>query len=303
MRIIIFMKVLFMKTYHSRIIGLIILSISCQFFSGCGEQPNTKLTKVTYGDLIQQVSVSGVVIANRKTIISAPYNSYIKKLYVVVGQTIVEGTPIVSLTQSLRNVEEEPHPLRAPFTGTVVQIFKTAGEYVSVGGNVGVGSPIGNEAIVRIDDLSKLFIEALVPEIEIDKLKEGQEVIIKSLALLNKTYKGVIKNIFLAAREQGEFDKAKVEFKIIIEILDADQRLKPGMSIIADIVTNKRTHILTLRHEYVLRKGVEYFVTTRNGKQKSIQVGLATDEAVEILDGVKAGESIRQIDFMSELQR
>ena len=162
---------------------------------GCTMQSRKagNLSTVSFNDLVQRVTVPGVVSSNRKTMISAPYSGYIKKIYVQVGQKVAEGAPIVSVVQSLRNSSEEVYPLRAPFAGTVAQVLKTEGEYVEQYGNSGgTGGGGKGNSIIRIDDLSHLFVDATSPEIEVDKLQEGQVVVFLVLVLLRRSYKGKI---------------------------------------------------------------------------------------------------------------
>lgn len=256
-------------------------------------KPSINIAPVAYNDIVQRVTVPGSVVANRKTLISAPYSGYIKKIYVHLGQKVQEGEPIVSITQSLRNSNEEVFPLRAPFGGTVVQVLRTEGEYIEAT-NYNVGS-----SVVRIDDISKLFVEAIAPEAEISKLREGQEVVIKASALLSHAYKGKIRHISLAAKEQKEWsDKTRVEFTLQIEVLNPDSSLLPGMSVIVDIITNEAKHVLTLRHEYIQKENDSYFVVAASGKKKSIQVGIQNEEFFEIKSGLSEGEQIQQNDFL-----
>jgi multidrug efflux pump subunit AcrA (membrane-fusion protein) len=203
----------------------------------------------------------------------------------------------VSVAQSLRGSHEEVFPLRAPFTGTVVQVLKTEGEYVEQQ-NAQAGS-----AIVRIDDLSRLFVDASAPEIEIGKLKEGQDAIIKASAILTKSFHGKIRKITLASKEQKDWDRSRVEFPVMIEVTDPQEReLKSGMSVVVDIVTRQIKDVLTLRHEYIQKEGDKFWVTLENGTRKGVEIGAQNEEVVEIRNGIQEGEKVRQIDFLSVSQ-
>jgi multidrug efflux pump subunit AcrA (membrane-fusion protein) len=235
-----------------------------------------------------------VVVPQRKTIISAPYSGYIRKIYVHVGQKVQAGDPIVSIAQSVRSQDEEVHPLRAPFSGTVVHVLKTEGEFVeqTAQGN-------STNGIVRIDDLSRLYIEATAPEIEVTKLKTGQEGVVKALAILNQTYSGRIENISLAAKEQDKWERSRVEFPILLRILNADSQLKPGMSVIVDITTKKLPQVLALRHEFIQKEKDRYLITTPQGEKKQITVGTQNEEVFEVISGLREGDKVRQVDFMA----
>jgi cobalt-zinc-cadmium efflux system membrane fusion protein len=256
--------------------------------------PVANIGTVSKGDLIQRVTIAGAVNPNRKTVISAPYNGYVRKIYVQIGDHVKEGQPIVSVAQSLRGSSDDIYPLRAPFDGTVVQILKTEGEYVDQ-------QNTGN-AMVRIDDLTRIFVEASAPEIEFGKLKIGQEVVIKASAILSRSFKGKIAHISLAAKEQKDWDKSRVEFPVIIEVTDNDGSLQPGMSVIVDIITKKLTGALTLRQEFIQKDNDQFFVVTEDGVKKNITVGMQNEEAFEIKSGLSEGERIRQTDYLSTLK-
>jgi multidrug efflux pump subunit AcrA (membrane-fusion protein) len=248
---------------------------------------------VTKGDLIQRVTIAGSIVPFRKSVITAPYNGYVKKLFVKIGDHVKAGDPLVSINQSLQS-SDGVFPLRAPFNGYVVQEGKEEGEFVKEGD--------AKDFIVRIDDLSKLFIVANSPEIDRVKVKEGQEGIIKASAVSGKTYKGIIRELSNAAKEREEYSRSQVaEFPIRIEILDPDEQLKSGMSVVVDIVTDKKEKVLMLRHEFIRKENDSYFVIMKDKKRRDIKVGIQNEEVFEILDGLREGDFIEQVDF-SELQ-
>ncbi len=284
-----------MKTFSNKIIlsGILaVIVVTCFFFFRSGVS-NSK-NKDGYGsvvrqDLAQRVTIAGTVTPLRKTIITAPYNGYVKKFFVKIGDKVKQGDPIVSVVQSLQSGDNS-FPLRSPLAGTVVQIEKSEGEFVKE------GDP--KEFILRIDDASKLYVVANAPEIDRVKVKSGQDAVIKASAILNRKYKGVIRELSLAAREKDQWSRSQVvEFPIRIEITDSDEVIKPGMSVVIDVITAKKENVLTLRHEFIHRDNEKYYVVLNSGKRKDIQVGIQNEEAFEILSGLEEGEKIKQIDF------
>jgi multidrug efflux pump subunit AcrA (membrane-fusion protein) len=254
-----------------------------------------KMGTVERGDVIQRVTIAGSVTPDHKTLISAPYSAYVNKLYVQVGQHVKVGDPIVSLTQSLNGEHEDVHPMRAPFEGVVVQVLRVEGEYIDITNS---SSSNGN-SIVMIEDLRQLHIDANAPELDVQKLKVDQDVVIKASSILTRSYKGKIKNIALAAKEQQNWDKSRVEFSVLIDVLDADAQLEPGMSVVCDIVAKKVTHVLFLGDEFIQKDKDKYFVTDANGHPQPIEVGIQNEESFEIKSGVNEGEQVRETDFLS----
>jgi HlyD family secretion protein len=253
------------------------------------------MATVSRGDIIQKVTVPGVIAPRRKTQITPPYSGYIAKIFVQVGQHVSSNTPLVTIAQTLASRSEELYPLRSPFPGTVVQVMRSEGEYVEPNST--------DSKILRIDDLSQLYVEAAVPELEYSKLKLGQQVRIKASAASAKFYSGKIGRISEAALDKKvEWGgRSNVEFPVRIEILDADEQIKPGMSALVDVIPASRTNVLFLRHEYIERDSARMdlgAVTLDSGEKRSIKLGLQNEEVAEITDGLKEGDRVKLVDFI-----
>jgi multidrug efflux pump subunit AcrA (membrane-fusion protein) len=268
---------------------------------GCtkDEAVSGSLHAVERTDIIQKITVPGMIVPRRKTQITPPYAGYIQRIFVQIGQKVAANTPVVSIAQTLSTRSEEIYPLRSPFAGTVVQVTKTEGEYVEP-------NTSGN-TILRIDDLSQLLVEANVPELEYSKLKLEQKVRIKASAASARTYSGQIRRIAEAALEKkAEFgSRTNVEFAVTIEITDADSELKPGMSALVDVIPATRTGVLALRHEYLERsvtRLTEAVVTLDTGEKRNVTLGLQNEEMAEILTGLNEGQKVRIVDFKATAQ-
>jgi multidrug efflux pump subunit AcrA (membrane-fusion protein) len=238
-------------------------------------------------DLFQRVNISGAVTPHRMMIFVPPFEGYVRKIYVGLGDKVKAGDPVVKIAPG---GDDDAFPLRAPYDGVVVQVMKTEGQYVEKN---------KNDTIVRIDDLSRLYVVSDAPELDFAKLKVGQDVIIKASAIMDRTYKGKIIEIAQAASGQERWERSKVEFAIKAEITDHDSRLKPGMSVVLDVITEQSLGALTLRHEFIRKEGDAFFVTLENGTRRDVKVGLRNEEAFEIKEGLAEGEKVKPVDFLS----
>lgn len=253
-----------------------------------------RIGKAERKDLVQRVTVSGAVAPARQTTISVPYSGFVRKLYVGLGDKVKKDDPLVSVSQALDS-SERLFPLRAPYDGTVVQILKREGESVVASGS---GSDTGNR-ILRVDDLSKFFVNAGAAEIDVVKLKVGLETVIRIASVPQRTYKGVIREIALAPTEQERWNRGQTEFACRIEILDADAAVKSGLTLNMDIVTAKKENVVAVPHEFVEASDDGFFVTMKSGERRAIKVGLRNEEDFEVTEGLKAGDEIQQVDFLA----
>lgn len=239
--------------------------------------------------VVERVTISGFVAPERKTLITAPYKGYIRKLFVKLGSDIQAGAPVASVVTSL-STNEEVFPLRAPFAGKVVQLNKAEGEFVKE------ADP--TDFIARIDDLSHLYIDANVGEMDRIKIKIGQEAVVKASAILSRSYKGIVKELSFAAKDKDRWERGTgIEFPIRLEIMDFDSQIQPGMSVLLDIISQKKENVLFLRHEYILKDKNNYYVTLADGEKKEVEIGLQNEEGCEITNGLEVGDKVRKVDF------
>lgn len=244
---------------------------------------------VQLGEIIQRSSISGTIAPLRKTIITAPYQGYVKKVYIKLGQVVKAGDPIASVAPTLAS-GDAVFPLRAPFAGKVVQLNKAEGEFVKAAD--------ATDFIARVDDMSKLYVDSNIPELDRAKMKSGLEATIKASAILDRTYMGIVRELTFAAREDSRYGMTSTaEFPMRLEVLDFDDQLRPGMSVIVDIVTMKKQNVLTLRHEFIGADKGSYFVTLANGKRKKIGIGIQNEEYSEIISGIEPGAVVQKVDF------
>lgn len=274
-------------------IGLLLLAlVGFLVFRGGDKSQEKSFGVVERRDLVQRVTIAGSITPKRRTVVSAPYSGYVKQVFVAVGDQVKPGQPLVSITQSLQS-SEPVFPLRAPYAGTVVHVQKQEGENVKADDTV--------DYLMRIDDLSKFFVNANAPEIDRAKLRKGQETVIKASALPDRPYKGVITELTLAPKDSG--GRNQQEYPVRIEVLDKDELLGPGMSVVIDIITGKKEKVLTLRLEYVQRdEENQYYVILASGERRNIKTGMQNEEAFEIVDGLKESDKVQLIDFSSAVK-
>ena len=245
-------------------------------------------------DLNEKISIVGNVEPEKKTIITAPFNGYVQKMYVKIGDKVKKNAPIVSLRETLQSFNQFYYPIRAPFSGTTVHVLKEEGEFVTKN-NV-------EDYLVRIDKLDNLYIEFDVPELYRLKVKTGQKAVIKISTILNKQYKGVIESVSLAAKHQVVWrENDNIEFESKARILDVDKKIHPGMSAIIDIISAEKTQVLALPHEFISRENNAFFVVMEDNQKRDIKVGVQNEFYFEITEGLQEGEKVKQTDLVDTL--
>jgi HlyD family secretion protein len=169
----------------------------------------------------------------------------------------------------------------APFNGTVVAISTTTGDSVTPG-----------TVAVQLADLHTLQVAVSVSEVDINRLKVGQEVDLTLDAVEGQTFTGTVSSIgYLGTTTQGV-----VNFPVTVIITHPAPELKPGMTASAAVVTDKKTNVLLVPNRAIHVVGGQRTVTVLFEGQQipvTVQVGLTNDTESEITGGqLREGDTI-----------
>lgn len=126
--------------------------------------------------------------------------------------------------------------LTAPFNGTVTQANPTIGDQVTAG-----------TAGFRIDDLSSLLVDVQVSEVDINSVFVGQPATLSFDAILNEEYHGEVVQVGQA----GETVQGVVSFTVTVELTDADELVKPGMTAAVNIVVEEVKDVILIPNRAV----------------------------------------------------
>ncbi len=137
--------------------------------------------------------------------------------------------------QSLAGVQEvetyiTDASIKAPIDGIVTMINTDRGELVSTG-----------MSLATITDLSDVWVELEVDELQLPKFEEGQNVNIKVAAYKDQLFEGKVMRlnpnpdyaVKKASNENGEFDL--VSYGIKVKVLKSDKVLRPGMTAFVEL--------------------------------------------------------------------
>jgi HlyD family secretion protein len=142
--------------------------------------------------------------------------------------------------------------LIAPFEGTITEVKIKPGDQVSPG-----------TVAFRLDDLSRLLLDVPVSEVDISQLHEGQDVLLTFDAISEKQYSGKVVEV----ARVGNVNQGVVDFNVLVELVDLDELVKPGMTAAVNIIVNRLEDVLLVpnravrvkdgkRVVYVLRDGI-----------------------------------------------
>ena len=169
----------------------------------------------------------------------------------------------------------------------------------------GVSSYMVGTTIFQIGDPSEMIVKSSISEVDVGKLRVGQDVKTVADSYPDDVFMGNVKHIAPIGKiKQGA---SIVTFEVEIEIHNPDVRLRQGMSCDIDIIFAKRDSVLVVPVEAVhevMIKDAEGEVTTQVDSVVAykweedefheilIDLGLESSNRVEILSGLSDGDEV-----------
>ncbi len=183
----------------------------------------------------------------------------------------------VAAAQSTLNMAR----VAAPFDGTVTQSTPAIGDQVSAG-----------TIAFRIDDLSHLLVDLQVSEVDINNVEVGQTATLTFDAILNQEYIGKVVKVGQA----GDTVQGVVNFTVTVELTDADEFVKPGMTAAVNVIVKEQKDVVLVPNRAVRLVNEERVVYVLvNGQAQPVKVKLGTTDGVNsvlVSGDLKAGAAI-----------
>ena len=163
-------------------------------------------------------------------------------------------------------------------------------EGIVVERNATIGATVGSDAnLFKIIDISSVWIDANVFEKDVERVKLGQEVKVSVPAFPGSTFSGKV--ILISSVVDAETRSLKVR----TEVPNRDDKLKPDMFANVQIITDLNRTAISIPLAALLNDNGQsvVFVTADSKYEKRVVTpGIQSNDRVEILDGLKAGDKV-----------
>ena len=181
--------------------------------------------------------------------------------------------------------------ITSPISGTVV--YKNS----KLGDNLSKYSVSSSNVMATIADTSIMKFDMEVDELDISKVKVGQEVIVTIEALNNAEYVGTVTNINTIGKNVGGI----TTYTVTIE-MEGREEIYSGMNVDAEIHVASVESVIKVPLEAVRRGNVVYMKVPdptyqdedanvpAGYKKVTVEIGENNDEYIEIVSGVNEGD-------------
>ena len=243
------------------------------------------LARVDDGGSSQQVASLETQYQLAKTTFERQKNLWSQKIGSEI-QYLQAQTQMLSLQRSVAQAKAmlSKTEIRAPFSGTIDEVFVERGQVVSA----------GPQGLMRIVNLNNMYVSTSIPESYIGKLKVGTQVDV-FLTSLNKDYKGKVRQI-------GNFiNPNNRSFGIEVSIPNPENLLRPNQVAKLKVIDYTVKNAIVVPSNVIQEdgKGNQFvFVATNSdgktatAKKAMVTIGKSSDNVTEILSGLSANDII-----------
>jgi Cu(I)/Ag(I) efflux system membrane fusion protein len=169
--------------------------------------------------------------------------------------------------------------LRSPLRGVVVQKNVSSGQRIQAG-----------DAVYQVADLREVWLEGEVFERDLAAIRLGEMVTAEFAAMPGQPRQGRI--VYVSPTISAETRTTKIR----VALPNSDLILKPGMYATIQIRGAARSDALSVPRSAVLATGTRTLVFVKGAdgilSPREVELGGNTDDRVEILRGLTAGETV-----------
>ena len=176
--------------------------------------------------------------------------------------------------------------ITAPFSGVITRRYVDPGAFIPAATS---GSTAQSAALFTVMDFGKVRVQAAVPELEVPFIKAGLPVKVMVEELPSAKIDGTL------TRFSHALDDATRTMLAEIELPNPEGALRPGMYANVRITVERKSDALILPTDAVLfeRGRTSVFTMADNkARRTTVKTGFNDNGSVEMLDGVKLGDSV-----------
>lgn len=164
------------------------------------------------------------------------------------------------------------YALKSIINGMVYETFKEVGEIVR-----------RNDVVALLGDKNERIIQLSVDQQDVEKVKVGQEVILKIDVTGNKIYKGRVSKIYPAMNQNEQ------SFRVDAELEAGNKVNFTRTSVEANIVIAQKENALVIPRRFIATDGT---VTLKGGKTFQPELGIGNLAEVEVVKGLNGSETL-----------
>ncbi len=252
--------------------------------------------RVSTADMMDTIQIYGEVKLRQVVNIASQFDGRLSGFSLLTGDRVKKGAALgmiippmrEALLQSMGNLtdaqkqlvakEVKEIPLYSPINGVVLEVMQHTGDVLQKG-----------QAIVRIADLKHLDIYGDLPVKYLSRVKKTEKLAIQFINLPHKAM------ILPVSAFSGKVDTKKQTIGIRLALNNHSGDFRPGMQVILRFPGVFHKNAIVIPRTALLEEEGVYSVFVIHGKKaekRNIQIGIRNKNLVEVLSGLKSGETV-----------
>ncbi len=282
----------FLNIQISKFCTASIIFILCSLLYSCNQ---SKTVQAIRKNIIETVYASGKIMAENEHNIFSTSNGIVTKKLVNEGDTVKEKQPLfqienitatstlkvspdkINLLQNFSSSENlsESNIIHSDCKGIIYKTMKEQGEAIRF-----------NEPLILIGDAKNRIIKLSVDQQDINKIKNGQQVLLKTDITGDTIYIATVTKIYSLMDEAGQSFRVDAVFNENFP----HPFIHNGVE--ANIIINEKKNALVIPRSALT--GTDSLFIQQNGKQERIKVetGIVSSDYIEILKGIDESTQI-----------
>jgi multidrug efflux pump subunit AcrA (membrane-fusion protein) len=250
--------------------------------------PRVEVAAAHQGDLSATVIATGEV-EGRVAEISPSLQGRVEHVYREEGDWVSRGDLLCRIVAAPgmpaeQAVLTEHETVKAPFEGVVSRRYVDAGD-----------PAIPGRPVFAVADPNETWVTALVDDIDVAKVTEGQEVEILLPSYLGRSVRGRIVRLGATAVPRTALGSGGKVVRARVELLKAEPTLRPGMEVDVKAEAVVARNALLIPADSIIEDETGRWVfVVRDGRVRRTEVKIGANNYLEaqVLEGVTGGDPV-----------
>jgi multidrug efflux pump subunit AcrA (membrane-fusion protein) len=222
-----------------------------------------------------------VPIRNRSAAITSRVAGRIYSLKIQEGEPVRKGQTLVEVES--RQLGDPPPRVeyQSPIDGVVLDRHAVLGDNVEP-----------NKHLLKVVDLTDVYIEGRIFEGQISLVKIGQRVRVSVESYPKEEFEGKVEVV------SSSLDPKSRTLKVWVKVSNRDLKLRPNMRATLHMITGHSDSVIAVPHQSILGDAGDFFVFVQSDsnplefKKQRVVLGERDERFTEIVDGVLPGDKV-----------
>jgi HlyD family secretion protein len=253
-------------------------------FMGCEKRDiRYEYAVISRGNLETTVSSTGTLEPAVTVAVLSPQTGIVETLYADYNEPVKKGTILADINTQADPALRQLVAVYSPIDGIVLDRAVNTGSSV-----LARGSPAATTLFTLASSLLDMKITASIGQLDIDSIREGQDVRITLQALPGRRYTGKVESI----RLMPIITDNVVSYKVTVKLNNTDGTLRPGMTCALQFVRQKEEKALLVSNaalRYTPGAGISAAVPKTSPENRATSTTGVNNAVTNAITGGRAG--------------